>query len=113
MKIGDKVWIKDGNHRVYEKGSNAPIYREYFVERYIIGETTQSWILGYYEDSLVKHGSKYKKRAELKSIYISLQEVNDECWRDKNCYRIAELVKRCYNVKILKDIENMLVKKDY
>lgn len=107
MKIGDKVWIKDINSRVYPKGSNTPTYRGYFVERYIIGETTQSWILGYSRDSYIKMCIKYKKKSELKQIWTSIQEIEDECWIDDNCRRISVLVGRCGDINILKTIDNM------
>ena len=51
MQTGDKVWIFDSNNREYkdDKGNQLDRcwYRGHFVEKYIIGETKQSWIVGY------------------------------------------------------------------
>ena len=39
MKIGDKVWIFDSNHRIYEDENGnrtvSPWFRGYFIEKYI------------------------------------------------------------------------------
>lgn len=112
MKIGDKVWIKDINSRVYVKGSNSPTTRGYFIERYIIGETTQSWVLAYGKDWELRLGDKYKKKSEWKQIWTSIEEVEDECWINDNCRRISKLVERCEDITILKTIENMVIKKE-
>jgi len=56
MQIGNKVWIFDGNNREYvdDKGNKiqSPWYRGHFIERYIVGETKQSWVIGYKNSSM-------------------------------------------------------------
>jgi len=73
MQIGDKVWIFDGNRRIYEddKGNKTqnPWYRGHFVEKYIIGETKQSWIVGYKGNDI---DSKTNFKANKKTLIYSI-----------------------------------------
>ena len=107
MKIGDKVWIKDINSRIYKDDKEDPLFRGYFVEKYIIGETTRSWILGWSDNSSVKRGDKYKKKSEIKLIWENLEEVNNACWINDNKYKILEMIRRCDDFDIIKTIDNL------
>jgi hypothetical protein len=47
MKVGSKIWIFNSDHRVYRPGSmGPPIWREYWEEKTITGETRISWLVG-------------------------------------------------------------------
>lgn len=115
MKIGDKVWIIDENRRVYvDKEGNrtsAPIFREKFVERYIIGETRVSWILGHRDDLDLKRGDKVKKADAQRIIYTSEKEIDERCWIRSNQYTISEEVRRCDDFAILNQIAELLKNK--
>lgn len=123
MKIGDKVWIFDSNQRVYEdqdgnKTSRA-WYRGYFVEKYIIGETKQSWIIGN-QNREIDHTSNikvnkktltYKRGARTsldEKLYVSEEIINQECWIKENRCSISEAVNRCNDYDKLKKIEEIL-----
>jgi hypothetical protein len=123
MQIGDKVWIFDSNRRKYEddKGNklNRCWYRYHFIERYIIGETKQSWIVGYKDSSLADRiNYKVNKKTLTYSttnlvahdgiLYTSEEEINRKCWLNDNQYSIRERVSRCTDYEKLKKIEEIL-----
>ena len=108
MKINDKVWIFDINHRVYESGDSTPVFRKHFVECYIIGETTQSWILAPSMDWSINFGIKYKKKNPIKEIYESQEEIDNACWINDNRYNLSEKIHRCNNYEILSKINKLL-----
>ena len=109
MQVGDKVWIFDSNRRRYE-----------FVEKYILGETKQSWIVGYKTASIEERSNlKVNKKTLIYSttntlsldgrLYIYEEEIDRECWLNDNHYRIKELVGECKNYDKLKKIEEILL----
>ena len=121
MQVGDKVWIFDGNQRVYtdDKGNKLDScwYRGYFVERYIIGETKVSWIIGYRKGSTpdnrdIKVNKKtltYARQSALNgSLYISEEEIEQDCWKHDNQYLLTEKVRKCDDYNKLKEIESIL-----
>jgi len=122
MQIGDKVWIFDSNNREYVDDKDNKLdrcwYRGHFVEKYIIEETKQSWIIGY-KGSSVENRSNLKvnkKTLTYKSsygmdgrLYISEEEINRKCWLHDNHYRIQEKVGRCNDYDKLKKIEEILL----
>jgi hypothetical protein len=121
MQIGDKVWIFDSNNRQYydDEGNklNSCWYRAYFVERYIVGETKQSWIIGSengkpddrwnikVNKKTLEYSGSYGKDGKL---YISEEVVNQSCWLHDNQYRIRDAVGRCRDYNKLKKIEEIL-----
>ncbi|MGG4386521.1 hypothetical protein ABEX08_31530, partial [Priestia megaterium] len=77
MKIGDRVWIKDEDRRIYVdddgKRYDIPIYRKKFVERYIAGETRVSWLLSNSKEVSewhLKHADRIKKKDAHRIIFI-------------------------------------------
>ena len=121
MQIGDKVWIFDNNHRIYEddkgnKLSGAPWYRGHFVERYILGETKQSWIIGYENDCVdYRFNLKVNKKTMIVNghalgtkLYLSEEEINQACWMQENSYKITQRLQRCNDYNILKQVEKLL-----
>ena len=99
MKIGDTVWLFDGNRRIYaNEGKNkfsAPIYREHFYPVKIEGETSRSWLI---------HGEKYSKTNP--SFYTEQEKEND-VWRNENKRSIVEAIESCTTDK-LKEISKLL-----
>ncbi len=123
MQIGDRVWIFDSNRRRYEDNEGNKLdrcwYRYHFTERYIVGETTQSWIVGYEGVSTSdRNNLKVNKKTltySLKNyygldgrLYISEEEVDRKCWLNENCYKIQEKVRNCKDYDKLKKIEEIL-----
>lgn len=123
MQVGDKVWIFDSNRRVYEddKGNrlNKCWYRSYFIEKYIIGETSQSWIVGYEKNSIEDRSNlKVNKKTLTYSttntygldgkLRVSEEDIEKECWLQDNKHRIREEVSRCNDYDKLKKIDEML-----
>lgn len=111
MQIGDKVWIKDENHRIYfdPEGNklNSPWYRGYFVEYHISGETNQSWIVGNHKVN--KKTLTYKTEPGKDGIlYTSEEQIEQISWIHQNQYKIADRVKFCNDIDKLKKIEEIL-----
>jgi hypothetical protein len=125
MEIGDKVWIFDSNSRKYydDKGNrtSSPWYRGYFNERYIIGETSQSWIVGYYQNASMDNRNNLKvNKKTLKysntnmygldgKLYTSEEEIKKLCWLNDNHYKISQMIERCKDYDKLKKIEKILM----
>jgi len=122
MQIGDKVWIFDSNNRVYQDDNGNQLnrcrYRGHFVEKYIVGETKQSLIIGYKGSSIENRGNLKvnKKTLTYKTmygmdgkLYISEEEINRKCWLHDNQYRIQEKVGRCNDYDKLRKIEEILL----
>lgn len=122
MQVGDKVWILDYNRRQYEDDKGNKLdrcwFRYHFDERYIIGETNQSWIIGYKNS---KPEDKYniiklnKKSLTYKPdpgkdgrIYTSEEQINQICWMHDNLIKIVERVRGCNDYNKLKKIEEIL-----
>lgn len=121
MEIGQKVWIFDSNRRSYEddKGNKtiAPWYRGCFVEKYILGETKQSWVVGYEESDInSKRNIKVSKKTLTYQgsfgldgkLYLSEEIINQTCWINDNRYEISEKVRKCEDYNKLKQIEEIL-----
>lgn len=97
MKIGDIVYIFDFNHRVYPKDNKnfcyGPIYREHFVERQILGETSRSWLVGFRGGDVTSRCTgKYAKK-DCMGLY-TLKQVQEACYKHENAYKIAKLVEK-------------------
>lgn len=88
MQVGDTVWVFSQNHRVYHRDSNGkcfggPIYREHFVQRTIVGETTKSWLL--------VDGTKISKKT-LEGIYTD-QQKEDSTWDHDTRFEIVDKIR--------------------
>lgn len=114
MKIGDIVYIFDSNHRVYppKKDNNAyssggPIYREHFVKRQIVGETTQSWIVAFEgAQADVRYATKHKKKEPRNGLY-TLEQVEEQVWMHNNQYHVSEAVRHA-DYATLRQIASLL-----
>ncbi len=107
LKVGDTIWVFDINHRVYEKplegrlwASGGPIYRSHFVEHKIEGETSRSWI--------ARYGTKYSKKERPHGVFITLEEVEDNCWLNGHRHKVASLVGNCQDAAIIRAIAELV-----
>ena len=122
MQIGDKVWIFDSNNREYkdDKGNKtqAPWYRGYFMERYIIGEVKGNLIIGN-KGSVIEDKSNLKVNKKTLSykgkygldgrLYIFEEEINRKCWVKDNHYIIQDKIMKCNDYDKLRKIEEILL----
>ena len=125
MQIGDKVWIFDSNSRVYkdDKGNEtrSPWYRGYFREKVILGETKQSWLVGYERGRADdKSNLKVNKNTLTYStqhgdlngkLYVSEEEIDRECWLNENTNNLSVKVRDCKDYNKLREIEKILNEK--
>jgi len=87
------IWVFDVNRRVYPKKepgeiSRSPVYREHWVMREIVGETTRSWLIG-----SERAPAKVPKRgADPRRFLFSEKDVDDNVWVNDHCYRIERLI---------------------
>jgi hypothetical protein len=79
--------------------SGGPIYREYWQEHEIVGETRVSWLL--------KHGGRVPKKGG-PGIAFTAQEVDDDVWLHSKRHDIANAVRDCKDVSILRQIHALL-----
>jgi len=124
MQIGDKVWIFDSNKRVYEDDKGNKLdncwYRGHFREKYIIGETKQSWIIGY-EGNDIDSRTNFKVNKKTltysitnnfgldKKLYISEEEIKRKCWVYENRSGIIRKIEQCTDYDKLRKIEDILL----
>jgi hypothetical protein len=113
MKVGDPVWYFDENRRVYKPGTmSPPIWREHWVRKCIIGETSRSWIVGY-ERQDPRDGQKLSKK-ELaaperpKGWAFSEEEIDRLAWMHENRHALSEAVRRCRDYRTLKEIAALI-----
>lgn len=86
------VWIFDENRRIYAKGKvSSPIWREHWRKYEVIGETSRSWIVGYYDTKIPK------KNPDPDKYCFSLSELEQKVWMHDHRYKIAELI-RCGDI---------------
>lgn len=115
-KVGDIVYVFDQNRRRYTKPAPGRkfgeiIYREHFDRMYIVGETSRSWLLSHSADADISQNWMYqkfpKKFDRFKRFYTAAQ-VDDECWKKENRYRIADEVGKCDEIEKLREIAKLL-----
>lgn len=104
MKVGDTIWRFNGNRRIYQKGQSAPVWREHWEPRLVIGQTTRSWLVGYeYKPTKVpKHGADPRVWA------FSEAELDRLAWVMDNRHQIARRVDTCYDYDTLQAIHHLL-----
>ncbi len=95
LTIGSTVWVFDDTRRVYKNGVSGPIYREYFVERTIAGETSRSWLIGRMKFDKKTYLSASDYRGIKTRMYPSIEAVNDAVYMREQRGHIADLVMRC------------------
>jgi hypothetical protein len=112
LQIGDSVWIKDENNRVYVDDNGvkhlSPILRKKFVEWFIVGETRISWEISKSPKSTWVKPVKVKKALVNKTFFTSEEEVEKTCWVETNRFRISRMVGDSKDFDKLKEIEKIL-----
>lgn len=100
MKVGDIVYVFDLNHRVYpeKKDNNAysgsgPIYREHFVKRQIVGETTRSWLVAFEGAAADAHYATKHAKKEPRNGLHTLEQVTEQVYIHDHSYRIQDAIK--------------------
>jgi hypothetical protein len=111
LKIGDVLYNFDSNRRVYRdrsfSGGGGPIYAEHFTPVEIVGETKNSWVLARYAAKVNKKTLE-SARAHAERGYFTKSAMADDIWLNERRHKIAEAVRYCDNVNILKTIDRML-----
>jgi hypothetical protein len=89
------IWVFDRNRRIYPVTapgelplSRSPIYREHWVKREIIGETTRSWLIGptWSPVKVPKRGADHRR------FLFNEKDVDDNVWVNDHRYRIERLI---------------------
>ncbi len=111
MKVGDNIFHLDANHRVYRKDKDgdrtgSPIYKEYWREIKIIGETSRSWLVGW-EHRPTKVPKKDLEENKLTGYCQTMEEIDRRAFVAEHRHKIAELV-RSVDHDQLKAIANII-----
>jgi hypothetical protein len=94
MKVGDTLWEFDDNRRVYDENRRI-IYRAHFVERKIVGETKQSWIVYPGDTKVSKKDLTYAFwSGGRRRMYANEQQVEEKCWDNDHRYKVTEAVRK-------------------
>ena len=87
------IWVFDQHRRIYPKDepgqfSGSPIYREHWVKREIIGETSRSWLIGsaWGPVKVPKRGANHRR------FLFSDKDLDDDVWAHDHRYRIERLI---------------------
>lgn len=104
MKVGDKLWYRDGTKSAWLPGGSAKRpERDYWVEREIVGETRVSWLIGRPGEKDGWDVVKIKKTefadGRRPSFYaVSEEEIAQRVYvADHGGYKLGERVQRCYD----------------
>lgn len=114
LKVGDKVFMFDGNRRRYDKDKNI-VFRYHFDEAEIISETRNSWIVKYWGEHKVnkKTGEfNHGGMVALKGRIFNADEVEDECWLDENRMKIANriIMSKIEDIEMLRAVKDVMDK---
>lgn len=99
-----RCWVFDQNRRCYRKDENgrsygSPIWREYWREVTIVGETNRSWI--------TNTGWKISKKGG-KGIVFSEEELEALAYVNENAVNISDKVLRLQDANLLKQIAELI-----
>ena len=120
LAIGSKVWFFDQNRRRYTATEPGRIYggkllwREHWRERFIVGETRVSWILGSSLDANPEHTwtvDKVPKKdfGAARSLYaVSEEEITRREWVHAHRGKLAERVKDLADPELLKQVASLI-----
>ena len=95
------LWIFNENRRAYGKDKSAPIWREHWVRKEIIGETSRSWVLAGYPELKIPKNPK----TPLRHVAWSEKELDQLCWANEHRYRIARNVEYLPAAELVKVAE--------
>lgn len=104
MKIGDDVFLKDTNHRVYARNSQGkpfggPLFSGHFVPVRIVGETSRSWII-------TRYGMKCPKKGP--TVLYTAEQVHEQVWLHEHQSRIIRELERCQDIQVFKQLARLL-----
>ena len=109
LKVGDTVWVFDGNRRVYERDDNGrreggPIWIKHWVSAKVVGETSRSFVVGrgYGEFKLPKNGTRPKLR-----VAFSEEEVGFYALLERR-RAIADMLSRCEDPEVVRGCAQLL-----
>lgn len=103
MKVGDKIFFFNLNHRVYnERGSGGPIWREHWQPTVITGETSRSW------ETVYGKCPKNPKTRDARVWAMDEGEIDLACWGKEHQHKIAGQVERIDDVLLLKVIAGII-----
>ena len=119
MQVGDAVWIFDGNIRKYTNDecdtNHLSWHRRHFEKRFIIGETSRSWLVDYKGGNPDNAMKVNKKTLTYKGcygqdgiLYTSEEMINKQCWVQENRYELSDMVRKCNDYETLKQIYDLL-----
>lgn len=115
LKVGDTVWLHDDNAGRYHSHKHdltlAERYRLEFVEHEIVGETSRSWLVGLEHDptKVSKKDFTYATwNTGRKRMFVSPAEVDDEVFRRAHRHKVAEVVGRLSDVKLLREVARLI-----
>lgn len=106
--VGSTVWVFDINRRVYRERKpgekyavGAPIWREHWVPRKIVGETVRSWVL-------VQGGRVPKKGADPHLFSFSEADIARRAWVHDNRHLIERAVGRVCDYDTLRSVAALI-----
>lgn len=106
MKIGDSVWIFDPLLR-------CSSYRDQWIQHFIIGETSRSWIIN--PDPNEMRPDEWRSRKIPKNkmghetgILTAMSEVDEAVWVRENRHYIARQIEWSYDPVTLRIIAELI-----
>ncbi len=104
LSIGSKVFIFDGNNRVYERSADGrsmggPIYRKHFREVEITGETPRQWVTGW---------GKATKKDPYNTGFMTAKMVDDRVWDKDHRYKITDKINYNASTEQLREIARII-----
>lgn len=112
--VGMKVWVFDVGQRVHARDAEGnavggPIWRKYWVEQQIIGETKRSWLIGpeWMREQLHRARKIFKGKKFPPDILASEAEI-DRAAFISNRHRIAERIYSCRDYETLMAVSDIL-----
>lgn len=111
IAVGDPIWYFDINNRVYRKDAghshdSGPIYREHWVKRIIVGETSRSWLIGY--DHGLRVLNKVPKKGPHPGWAFSIEEIEDDCWIHEHRYKMSRAVSCISSAATLREVARVI-----
>jgi hypothetical protein len=104
LEKGQKVWLFDRERRVYSlpdgTKTSSPWFRGHFIEKYVVGETKVSYILGNSpatnpDDKRLTDRLKKSEIKEGKNVYISEKSIDEACWVHDNWSQMSHKFSNC------------------
>lgn len=111
MKVGDIVWIRSDNNRVYDENRKM-IYERTFAPAEVTGETKRSWII----DNKYTTPKLYLVPCEIShngyhigTLHTS-ETKEEDIWLKKNKQKLINFLNSQESSKLLRIVEQELIK---